>query len=172
MHKVSSNGEGEMSEIRLKEGTWVLVGDGRKALLAVNAGDTMFPNLRKLDVRVDVNPATHEQGTDAPGRAYPSMSAPGRGFPSVGGMHSAMEPTDWHMIEEHHFATTMAERINKAAAERQFKEIVIVAPPKILADLRQAFSAEAKKRVVAEIAKDLTKHPLSEIEKILTGTPK
>lgn len=151
-----------MSEIRLKEGTWVLVGDGRKALLAVNTGDAMFPNLRKLDVHVDVNPATHDQGTDEPGRA----------FPSVGGMRSAMEPTDWHMLEEHRFAAAMAERINKAAAERQFKEIVIVAPPKILADLRHAFSAEAKKRIVAEIAKDLTKHPLSEIEKLLTGTPK
>ena len=76
------------------------------------------------------------------------------------------------MLEEHRFAAAMAERINKAAAERQFKEIVVVAPPKILADLRRAFSAETKKRVVAEIAKDLTKHPLSEIAKILTGAPK
>jgi protein required for attachment to host cells len=87
-------------------------------------------------------------------------------------MRSAMETTDWHKLEERRFATAMAERINKATAERKFNEIVVVAPPKALADLRHAFSAEAKKRIIAEIAKDLTKHPLSEIAKILTGTAK
>lgn len=151
-----------MSEVQLKAGMWVLVGDGRKALLAVNAGDALAPDLRKLDVSIDYNPPTHEQGTDVPGRA----------FSSVGRIRSAVGQTDWHTLEEDRFAAAMAQRINKAAAERQFEEIVVVAPPKILADLRVAFSTEAKKRVVAEVAKDLTKHPLSEIARILTGTPK
>jgi protein required for attachment to host cells len=151
-----------MADVRLKAGTWILVGDGCKALLAVNAGNALSPRLRKLDVSIDFNPPTHLQGTDEPGRA----------LSSVGGVRSAVEQTDWHMLEEHRFAKTVAERINKAAAERQFKELIVVAPPKILADLRHSFSAEAKRRVVAEIAKDLTKHPLSEIERILTATPK
>src|ERR1700756_2957161 len=102
-----------MTDIRLKAGMWVLIGDGRKALLAVNAGDAMFPDLRKLDVSTDYNPPTHEQGTDEPGRA----------FSSVGNIRSAVENADWHMLEEHRFATFIAERINKAAMERQFKEI-------------------------------------------------
>lgn len=151
-----------MVDVRLKAGTWVLVGDGRKALLAVNAGDALSPDLRKLDVSVDDNPPTHQQGTDVPGRA----------FSSVGAIRSAVGQTDWHTLQEDRFAAAMAERINRAAAERQFDEILVVAPPKILADLRRAFSAEAKKRVVAEIAKDLTKHPLSEIVKLLTGAAK
>jgi protein required for attachment to host cells len=154
-------GEVHMSDIRLKAGAWVLIGDGRKALLAVNAGTALAPDLHKLEVTIDTNPPTHEQGSDAPGRAF-----------SSGGMRSAVGATDWHMLEEHRFAAAMAERINRAASEKQFKEIVVVAPPKILADLRQAFSGEAKKRIVAEIAKDLTKHPFSEITRIVTGAPK
>jgi len=47
--------------------------------------------------------------------------------------------------------------------------LVIVAPPKTLADLREAFHADVKARVIAEINKDLTKHPVSEIETHLTA---
>jgi protein required for attachment to host cells len=42
-----------------------------------------------------------------------------------------------------------------------------VAPPRTLADLRKAFHADVKKRIVAEIDRDLTKHPVDQIEKHL-----
>jgi protein required for attachment to host cells len=35
--------------------------------------------------------------------------------------------------------------------------------------LRHAFHADVKSRIVAEIDKDLTKHPIGEIEKHLVG---
>jgi hypothetical protein len=38
-----------------------------------------------------------------------------------------------------------------------------------LADLRNAFHADVKARVIAEINKDLTKHPVDEIETHLTA---
>ena len=47
------------------------------------------------------------------------------------------------------------------------KALIVVAPPKTLADLRNAFHADVKACVVAEINKDLTKHPVWEIEKHL-----
>jgi protein required for attachment to host cells len=43
--------------------------------------------------------------------------------------------------------------------------LVIVAPPRILADLRRALHPDVKARVVAEINKDLSKHPVWEIER-------
>ena len=46
---------------------------------------------------------------------------------------------------------------------------MVVAPPKTLADLRDAFHADVKARIIAEIHKDLTKEPVWEIEKHLTG---
>jgi protein required for attachment to host cells len=45
--------------------------------------------------------------------------------------------------------------------------LIVVAPPKTLADLRTAFHPEVKACIVAVINKDLTKHSVGEIEKHL-----
>jgi protein required for attachment to host cells len=47
--------------------------------------------------------------------------------------------------------------------------LVIAAPPRTLADLRHKFHPDVQKRIIAEIDKDLTKHPISEIERHLVG---
>jgi protein required for attachment to host cells len=44
-----------------------------------------------------------------------------------------------------------------------------VAPPKTLAELRNAFHSDVKACILAEINKDLTKHPIADIEEHLTG---
>ncbi len=53
--------------------------------------------------------------------------------------------------------------------KRGVSALVVVAPPRMLADLRHAFHPDVQKRIIAEIAKDLTKHPVSEIEAHLQG---
>ena len=47
--------------------------------------------------------------------------------------------------------------------------LVIVAPPRALADLRQALHGDVKARLIGEIDKDLTKLPVWEIEKHVVG---
>jgi len=47
--------------------------------------------------------------------------------------------------------------------------LVIAAPPRTLADLRRAFHYDVKARIVAEVGKDLTKHPVADIEVHLLG---
>lgn len=148
-----------MTNIAVHNGAWVLVGDGRKALMLQNHGDPDLLDLRVIEARVDENPSTHEQGTDAPGRAFP---------PHGKGARSAVESTDWHELEKEHFAREMAERLNAAAESGEMKEIVIVAPPRVLGELRKAISAKTAARVKGEIGKDLTHHPLPEIEKALS----
>ena len=54
---------------------------------------------------------------------------------------------------------------------RKVPALVIVAPPKTLADLRSAFHVDVQARIIAEINKDLTKHPIWEIEKHLADAP-
>jgi protein required for attachment to host cells len=44
---------------------------------------------------------------------------------------------------------------------------VIVAPPRTLAELRRHYSREVSARIVAEIDKDLTGHPVDEIAAII-----
>jgi protein required for attachment to host cells len=139
----------------------VFVGDGRKALFLRNAGDEKFPNLRTEQVFVDHNPATHDQGSDKPGRLFAGANARDR--------RSALEATDWHELEEHRFARMVAEALEKLVRERKVKAVVIVAPPRTLADLRQALHGDVKARIMAEVDKDFTKHPIYEIEKHLVG---
>ncbi len=46
-------------------------------------------------------------------------------------------------------------------------QIVIVAPPRVLGELRKQLSPKAQSKVRGELDKDLTRHPLPEIEKAL-----
>jgi protein required for attachment to host cells len=147
-----------MNNVVVHNGAWVLVGDGRKALFFINKGSRDLLDLRVVETRIDENPATRDQGTDRPGRA----------FASVGGARSAVGDTDWHEVEEERFARAIAERINAGAEANEFSEIVIVAPPKTLGEIRKDLSKKAQGKVAGELGKDLTRHPLADIEKALT----
>lgn len=149
-----------MTRLKIPRNALVFVGDGRRALFLRNQGDEKFPDLRIEKVFEDENPSSHEQGTDRPGRVA--------GFAGTG-RRSAVEPTDWHQIEEHRFARMVATAMEQMVRASRTKALIVVAPPKTLADLRDAFHADVKACVVAEIHKDLTKIPVWEIEKHLSG---
>ena len=146
-----------MNRLRIPHDAIVFVGDGRKALFLRNDGDEKFPNLRTERVFEDENPPSHEQGTDRPGHL------------GKGSQRSAVEPTDWHDIEQHHFVRKVAAALEQVIRTRKVKALIVVAPPRTLADLRDAFHADVKACVIAELNKDLTKHSVGEIEKHLTG---
>lgn len=150
-----------MSKITLPHDAFVFVGDGRKALFLRNEGDEKFANLvTERVLNGELNPATHEQGSDRPGRAYASAGS---------GARSSVETTDWHEIEEHRFAQRAAEALEALVRERGTRVLVIAAPAKTLADLRRTLHADVKSKVIAEIDKDFTKIPVWEIEKHILG---
>lgn len=138
----------------------VFVGDGRKALFLRNDGDAKFPNLKTESVFEVENPPTRQQGSDRPGRVSEAALA---------GRKSAVDATDWHDFEEHRFARTVATAMEQLVRASKAKALVVVAPSKTLAELRDAFHSDVKACIVAEINKDLTKHPVWEIEKHLTS---
>ena len=150
----------QMNKLKIPHNAFVFVGDGRKALFLRNDGDEVFPNLKTERVFEEENPPSHEQGSERPGRV-------GKG--SQTGRRSAVEPTDWHDIGEHHFARKVAAAMAEVIRARKVQALVVVAPPRALADLRDAFHPDVKACIIAEINKDLTKHPVWEIEKHLTG---
>lgn len=147
--------------VKLPHKAWVLVGDGRKALVLRNEGDAAFPNLRAVSVFTDAaNPATAALGTDRPGRTVERAT----------GRRSGMDETDWHEIAEQRFAQKVGAAL--CAREHDIAALVVVAPPKTLAELRETFSEALKRKIVAEVNKDLTKHPVHEIERLLSaGSP-
>jgi protein required for attachment to host cells len=146
-----------MAEVKLAHDIWVLVADGEKALFLRNEGDAVYPNLQVVRQMNGANPPTREQGTDRPGR-YKDGPNP---------HNSGMEETDWHRIAKERFAEDIAERLYKMAHRGEFERIVLVAPPAVLGEMRQKLHKEVSERVVAEVPKTLTGHPVDEIEKIL-----
>ena len=148
-----------MNKLKIPHHALVFVGDGRKALFLRNEGDEKFPNLKTEEVFEDENPPSHEQGTDRPGHI-------GKGSQ---GRRSAVEPTDLHDIEERHFVQKVAAAMEQAVRAGKVKALIVVAPPRALADVRNALHADVKACVIAEIHKDLTRHPVSDIEQHLAA---
>ena len=119
-----------MHNLRIHNGDWVVVCDGAKALILENAGDAVALNLKTKEVHAQTDEKTSEQGTDAPGRS----------INSVGARRSAMEQTDWHEQDEERFLTDLSKRLNAAVMAGEAKSLVLVAPPRALGVLRQAYS--------------------------------
>lgn len=147
------------TSLMIPHDAYVFVGDGRKALFLRNEGDTKYPNLKTEQVFENDNPPTREQGTDRPGRS----------FASVGARRSAMEEADIHAIEEQRFAKGLAAELETLVREKNVTALVIAAPPRTLAELRKSMHEEVKKRVIAEVDKDLANQPIYEIERVLTA---
>src|SRR3954471_4196723 len=146
------------AHVHIPANALVLVGDGKKALFLRNKGT---PNAVELIVEHELhqeNPPTRDQGTDRPGRK------PG----GDGVSRSAVGDTDIHQLREQDFAAEIAAALYKMEHAHQFDELVVVAPPKMLGDLRAAFHKEVAECVVAEVPKDLTSHPIPELAKVLS----
>lgn len=143
--------------MRVPHNSFVMVADGRKMLFFRNDGDADFPNLHVVNIAEKENPANRDQMSDAPGRA----------FSSVGSGRSAFENTDFHELEETRFAVETAALLKRGAIEGDFEKLIVIAPPKTLGELRKHYHKEVANRLMAEIPKDLTGHPVAEIEKII-----
>lgn len=145
--------------LRIRNGHWVVVCNGAKALILANEGDAGLVNLAMRETFAAENLATAEQGTDRPGRVHQRF----------GPSRSAVEQTDWHDEAERAFLKELAGRLDKAVAEGAAGAIVLVAPPRAMGMLRTELSDRVGKAVSAEITKDYTGMPVSEIEKHLAA---
>ena len=105
------------------------------------------------------NPRTADQGSDQPGRATSSVT-PGR---------SAVETTDWHDQAERDFLRDAIVAVGQWAEQDGPDEVVVVAPPRALAVLREHMPRPLKPLVKAELARDYVHHPLPEISRLLAA---
>ena len=153
----------------IPNGALVVVADGRRMLLLRNDGDPEFPNLQLEGKQEKHNPATRDQATDQPGRAFSAGGNPRGGQGQLTGSQnrSGYEETDFHQLEEDRFAGETAELLKKRALSGGLDALVIVAPPRTLGELRKHYHKEVEKALIGEVAKDLTGHPVVEIERLL-----
>lgn len=145
---------------KLKAKTWVLVADGEKALLLENETDHEDPHLTVVRKTEQDNPPDREQSANRPGRMHD-------GGP---GHKSALDDTDWHELAKDRFAADLADLLYGHAHRGNFDDIILVAAPSVLGELRGQLHQEVTNKVTAEIPKTLTNHPLDEIEQIVKAS--
>lgn len=168
--------------MQLPHNALVLVADGRKMLFLRNEGDGAHANLKVEHAEEQNNPADRDQKTDAAGGASSTQAGPGGPAAASGAGGNAggqggqfapsrgsLQETDYHQLEEDRFAAHAADLLRKRALARKFEKLVVVAPPKTLGEMRKHYHKEVSDRIVAELDKDLTGHPIDQIEKALAA---
>jgi protein required for attachment to host cells len=141
--------------------TLVVLVDGERARFLSGLG--RCPSFTPVEpgemVDHDSRKQNRELATDKPGRAYSTAD----------GTPSAMETTDFQRREKQLFARSVAQTLDKIAAEGHYDRLIVAAPPTALGDLRASLSKQTAERITAEVAKDLTKVPDHELRSHLTG---
>lgn len=145
--------------IRLEKDTWVVVADGEKAMFLRNDGGAVTPSLTVERVEQQDNPAQGEQVSDRPGRRADHGQ----------GQRSAMEEPDWHQLAKERFAADLADILKRMVQRGRFKRMVLVAPPRILGEMRDQLHVTVSDTIVAQIPKTLTGHPVPELQKVVIG---
>ena len=138
-------------------GTWVVVIDSEKALFLRNLTDDANPNLDVFDEDEQDNPSDREQSANRPGRMHD-------GGPN---QRSALDDTDWHELAKARFAKDLSDKLYAEAHRGAFDKLILVASPQVLGELRADLHQEVADKVIAEIPKTLTNHPVAKIEAIV-----
>jgi protein required for attachment to host cells len=174
--------------MQVPHNAYVLVADGRKMLFLRNEGDADYPDLKVEQAQEHPNPYDRDQKTDQSGGAMGTqMGASAPAAAQTGGMSNGassrtggggqggafapsrgtFEETDFHQLEEDRFAAETAAMLKSKALANAFEQLIIVAPPKTLGELRKHYHKEVESRLAGELAKDLTGHTIPDIEAAL-----
>ena len=139
----------------------VLVIDGRKLLFFRNNGD---------GTRIDLRTESHETRDDAPDREIKSDLAGQSPAPAGTGLGGGtMGETDYHQQDEDAFAAHAADILKRKTLGGDTHPLAIIAAPKTLGVLRAKLHQEVERRIVLELAKDMTNRPVADIEALLQG---
>ena len=137
----------------------VLVADGRKMLFLRNHGD---------ENQIDLRTEAHDEREDRKNRDIKS-DAPGTTRQSAGFGRPAMDEPDFHQLEKDRWAKDAAEELKRRALRNDFDALAIIAPPRTLSVLRKVLHKEVERRIVLTLNKEMTDHPIPDIEDLLVG---
>ncbi|MDN3987689.1 host attachment protein [Zwartia vadi] len=136
---------------------WVVVADGGRANIYKNIGEIGEVKLALVRSTNHHNEHTHELGRDQPGRLSGNS----------GHAKSALESTNLHQAAEDKFLKAVVEHLAQDVQSGQCKELVLIAPPHALGEIRKHLPASVSKIVVSEISKDYTHMAINELQKTL-----
>ena len=133
--------------MKLPKNALVVVADGKTLKLYRNTGDEGSVTLTALP---DADVSTSNKGS--------------------GGRHqsSSASPSDSQQDEDG-FAAGVAALLNKQVMGGKVDDVVVIAAPRTLGELRKHYHKTFKAKIVGEVSKDLTGHSTADIEKAIAS---
>lgn len=122
--------------------------DGERFVLLRNDGQIFEPKLSKV-AEPDLNATNFSAG--------------------VKHQDAASQMTGNTDLNELAHGAAAAEWLNAKAIANEFDELLVIADPKTLGEMRRHYHVELEKRLVGELDKALTHEPLEKIEKVLAN---
>jgi protein required for attachment to host cells len=132
---------------------WIAIADGEHARFVQPDSNNAPRTLRAFD-STTAHLRSHDLGADRPGRSFESAAS---------AHHAVGEKPDLHRLEKQRFAQLVAEQLNAAVANDEFDELLLIAPPRAMHELREALDDDARKRLIGLLEKDLVKTPDHEL---------
>jgi protein required for attachment to host cells len=133
--------------MKLPKNALVAVADGEILKLYRNTGDEGSPSLTALP---DADVSTSNKGS--------------------GGRHqsSSANPSDSQQDEDG-FGAGIAALLNKQVTGGKVDDVVVIAAPRTLGELRKHYHNALEAKLVGEVSKDLTGHSVADIQKAIAS---
>lgn len=158
--------------------TWILVMDAQQAKVYVRgktqrrvplAGNARHRHFSEVLIPQLESLSGMAWEAESPERYEAGRNATGMVFQSVGGARHMSEPhLDARSETAQHFAANVASDLNAALQAKQFERLVLVAPPRMLGELRKHLDGAVQKIVLAELPKDFTQYEGSRLLRQVT----
>ncbi len=126
-----------------------VIADGGRARLVERDEAGAFRTLSSF-VSTELHKSARELGRDRPARVQESAS-PSR--------HAVEPRRDLREAAKEDFIRIVAAELDALKSEGKFDQLMLVAPPGVLSELKGALGKPASESVVRELQKDLTKVP-------------
>jgi protein required for attachment to host cells len=128
---------------------WYVIADGGRARFVAQDEQGAYRTVLSF-VAADMHKRSSDLGRDRPARVKESANT----------ARHAVEPRrDLHEAAKEDFISVVAEEIAAEHGRGQFDSLVLVAPPKVLTELKQKLAKSMAELVVNDLQKDLTKVP-------------
>ena len=139
-----------------KRKTWFIIADGGRARFVERDEQGAYRTISSF-VSTELKASSRDLATERPGRVHESATT----------ARHAIEPkTDLKEAAKEDFVRYVADQVQ--SEQENFDDLVLVAPPRVLGQLRETLAKSVADAVTWDLAKDLTKVPDHELSEHLS----
>lgn len=139
-----------------KRKTWFIIADGGRARFIERDEQGAYRTISSF-VSTELKASSRDLATERPGRVHESATT---------ARHATEPKTDPKEAAKEDFVRYVADQVQ--SEQENFDDLVLVAPPRVLGQLREMLAKSVADAVTWDLAKDLTKVPDHELSEHLS----